>query len=125
MGGRVTVRYEPIKLTLRTKGGGEGEVGFIGSALGRTTGHRISFDFYRQGTEIYRTRKGNYITYFYFRGDGGKIQLADYVRTESLDLGAIRSALKAAGIYPGPSYSEAVYNSLESIEFLEKVSLYP
>ena len=119
------MKYELIKLTLRTKGGGEGEVEFIGSALGRTTGHRVSYDFYKQGTQIYQTRKGNYITYFYFRGDGGKIQLADYVRTESLKLGAVRSALKEASIYPGPSFSEAIYNALQSIQFLEKVSRYP
>jgi len=26
------------------------------------------------------------------------------------------------GIYPGPSYSEAVYHSLDTLQFLEKIS---
>jgi len=116
------MQFKEIELKIKTKKGYTSTITFKGSPLGRSSEEREPIDFYRHSTEIYRIKDGGYLIYVFYRNKQKELQLGDYAKSDSLSLGGVRSALKRVGIYPGPSYSEAVYHSLDTLQFLEKIS---
>jgi len=115
------MQYELVKLEVETEKGYGGAVGFEGRPLGVATDGTIGFGIGEHAVEVYQVKDGGYLTYVFYSDRGG-LQLAELVRTDELNFHAIRSALKESGIYPGPHFSRAVYHSLDTLQFLEKVS---
>lgn len=115
------MKYKLIRLPVKTEQGYRGAVRFEGRPLGSSADRNNYFDIGDHAVEIYQVREGGYLTYVFY-SDRGCLQLAELVRTNELNFHAVRSALKRSGSYPGPHFSRAVYHSLDTLQFLEKIS---
>lgn len=93
-------------------------VKFTGRPLGRSLDKPTNSDRYQKSVEIYLTEEDSFVIYVTYQDKDGDCALAEFLETDTLDLGTVRFALKEAGIYPGPMYSEAVYHSLDTLELL-------
>lgn len=115
------MEYKLIRLPVKTENGYRGAVKFEGRPLGSATDRNAGFEIGDHAVEIYQIKGGGYLTYLFYRDCKG-LRLAELVRTDNLNFHEVRSALKRSGVYPGPHFSRAVYNSLDTLQFLEKTS---
>jgi len=115
------MEFEKIRLTIRTENGHEGAIKFRGRPLGRTVGNMVKRYMYSEGTEIYQLKEGGFLVYVFRRNYKRDEQLADFVKTDNLKFGEIRSALKRADLYPGPCFAEALFHSFGVMERIKKL----
>ncbi|MFW6071512.1 MAG: hypothetical protein ACOC86_03920 [Candidatus Bipolaricaulota bacterium] len=115
------MKFEKIRLTVKTENGYNGAIKFEGIPLGRSVGNMVKRYIYSEGTEIYQLKDGGFLIYLFRRNYEREKQFADFVRTEKLDFDEIRHALKVAGIYPGPCFAEALYHSFGVMERIRKL----
>lgn len=113
------MQRKQIRMTIVTEQGETGAIDFEGIPLGRSFDMPVDIDKYKTTVEIYQIDGGIFVVYVSYRDKDGETSLAKSVETKSLDLGAVRSALKQARIYPGPMYSEAIYHSFDTLELLK------
>ncbi len=111
--------FQQISLAIVPEKGDKSAMSFNGRPLGRSVDESGDSENYKTIVEIYQTREKSFLIYVTYRNQSGEISLADFVETETLDLGSVRYALKNEGIYPGPMFSEAVFYSFESLELLK------
>ncbi len=113
------MQFQPISLAIVQKNDENRNIRFEGVPLGRAVDKKTDSDSYQANVEIYGSKEGAFVIYVSYREQSGEINRAEAVKTDSLDLGDVRAALKRADVYPGPIYSEAVYHSFKSLELLE------
>lgn len=112
------MQFQPITLARVTAKGKTGVVKFKGRPLGRSLDKPTNSVRYQKSVEIYLTEEGSFIIYVTYQDKDGDFALADFAETKTLDLGTVIFALKEAGIYPGPMFSEAIYHSFDTLELL-------
>ena len=114
------MQFVPKRLKIVTEDGKQDTFDFVGRTIGRSFGEKVDRNHYRKVIKIYQTESRDFILHFYQRDEGGEIIRADYTECSSLGLVEVRSALKEAGIYPGPEiFSKALYNSVGVLEKLD------
>lgn len=113
------MEFQQISLAIVPEKGENSAMSFNGRPLGRAVDESGDSESFKTVVEIYQTREKSFLIYATYRDQSGEIILANFVETDTLDLGTVRFALKDEGIYPGPMYSEAVYQSLDTLELLK------
>lgn len=111
--------FKQISLAIVPEKGEKSAMSFNGRPLGRSADESGDSESFKTIVEIYQTREKSFLIYVTYRNQSGEINLANFVETDTLDLGKVRFSLKDEGIYPGPIYSEAVYHSLDTLELLK------
>ena len=112
------MQFKRVKLPMVHENNGEDSILFRGIRLGQTVEKPEDSETCQKTVRIYRTAKGPFLVYVTFNSISGDLYFSDYVKTDSLDPGEVRSALKKAEAYPGACYSRAIYKSLRSLEKL-------
>lgn len=112
------MEFQQISLAIVPEKGEKSAMSFTGRPLGRSVDESGDSGSFKTIVEIYQTRDNSFLTYVTYRNQSGEITLANFVETDSLDLGEVRYALKDERIYPGSMFGEAVYHSLNTLELL-------
>lgn len=112
------MKFQQISLAVVPEKGEKSAISFNGRPLGRSVDESGDSESFKTIVEIYQTREKSFLIYVTYRDQSGEISLANFVETDTLDLGTVSFALKDEGIYPGPMYSEAIYHSLDTLELL-------
>lgn len=113
------MEFQQISLAIVPEKGEKSAMSFNGRPLGRSVDESGDSGSLKTIVEIYQTREKSFLIYVTYRDQSGEINLANFVETNTMDLGRVRFALKNEGVYPGSMYSEAVYHSLDTLELLE------
>lgn len=112
--------FVPQSLKIVTEDGEKDTFDFVGRIISRSFGEQVGHNLYKKVIKIYQTEDRDFILHFYRRNEDGEIIRANYTNCKSLGLVEVRSALKEAGIYPGPeAFSEALFNSVGVLEKLD------
>ncbi|MFW6190318.1 MAG: hypothetical protein ACOC49_01545, partial [Candidatus Bipolaricaulota bacterium] len=79
------MKFEKIRLTVKTENGYKGAIRFKGIPLGRSVGNMVKRYMYSEGTEIYRLKDSGFLIYVFRRNYEREKQFADFVQTEELN----------------------------------------